>query len=173
MSDDNIVTFPGNEPEDDTEYVLVCMKCTNRTFNLYAGGKVTCAGCDVETILHGADEDDIERWRAVVGEPSDKSRVKAQDSNEVVSKQFNSIPLARAQTMKRIHEWDKDDTLVMLIAYCSTGEGRHWFDIVTEEQRAWVMEKFAALAESIKTMDISMPSSERIFPKREDADGAE
>lgn len=179
MSDDNIVTFDGNrgkgnqpQPEEQEEFILICTLCDNKTFNLYAGGKIKCGFCDVEVV--SADPRDHEAWRRVVGEvdPDTKEDIKDEgyDVKTTTQRHQMSTPgFARRKTMKLLADWEKDNKLVMLVGYNAAGEGRHWFNITNEPQREWVIEKFNMLFDTLKKMDITSAVSE-IIHLRPDTD---
>lgn len=179
MSDDkdNVVTFKGNQANDDDtyacghskheQYVLVCTECDNRTFNLFAGGKITCAFCDTEIKI--AEDDDIRKWREVVARPSPKDDIAPSNhADKVMSQNHMSDPSYASRFVASvINKWVDKQELVMLVGYKDTGEGRHWFDIRTEEQREWVLEKLTQLHDGLKEMDISMPLHQTIIPSEQ------
>ena len=173
MSDDNIVTFEGKKPEpakDEEEYIIVCTRCDNRTFNLYAGGRITCGFCDTDVV--SADDADTRAWARVVGDvdPARKDEIPDADlaTRTTTQRHHMSAPsFARKQTIKLLSEWERGDKLVMLVGYNAAGEGRHWFNIVNEPQREWVLEKFEMLHHTLTTMDITAAVSETINPRSE------
>lgn len=168
MSDDNVVTFRGNEKEADTkEYVMVCPQCDNRTFDLYAGGKITCAFCNVEVVA--ADADTHRAWTDTIGKPREGDDIHSGRGTEVTDTRMTDVALARRFTLKHFNNWDKADTMVMAIGYNNEGRGQHWFDINSEEQRAWVLEKFDALRKHIESVEIDMPTRQQITPEAEGA----
>lgn len=164
---DNVVTFEATSKEGKKapeEFILVCSRCENTTFKLYAGGKVECAYCegDVST----ADPEDHRKWRETMGEKKEGDEVQADRNSELTTTQKHreSPTYALRFVMKRVDGWADAGNMAMMISYNLQGEGQHWFDIATEEQREWVMEKFDALKETLKTMELGQALEQKIRP---------
>jgi len=119
-----------------------------------------------------ADDADTRAWARVVGDvdPARKDEIPDADlaTRTTTQRHHMSAPsFARKQTIKLLSEWERGDKLVMLVGYNAAGEGRHWFNIVNEPQREWVLEKFEMLHHTLTTMDITAAVSETINPRSE------
>lgn len=159
---DNVVTFEGKPPEE--EYILICNHCENTTFKLYAGGKIECAYCEVNVV--SAEPEDTRKWREVRGEKKEGDEVQPDRNSELRTTQthMESPTYALRFVMRRVDSWADDGNMAMLISYNREGMGQHWFDIATEEQREWVMEKFDALKDTLKSMELGQALEQKIRP---------
>jgi len=140
----------GHEP---TEFIYLCGNCDCRTFNLLASGTIICSSCD--TPVKTEDRND-ERWRQVIKtmEPQNPETITESDSGTLNVNMYADASLARRGTLKRIAQWEEGKELVMVGAYAVDGAGRHWFDVVTEDQRQWVLARLADLMAHVNSMKV-------------------
>lgn len=171
MSDDNIVTFGGNNSkatpkEDETQFVAVCLECRCRTFNCFADGTIKCSFCD--TPLHVGNHND-EQWRRVIpGLPADTSNIEDESSRTVTKNDMPDASMARRRTIKSLSDWSTSGHLCFVGGYNLSGEGRYWLDINTEEQRQWVLEKLAEMIHFVSDADIETTNELQIIPINKD-----
>lgn len=175
MSDDNVVTFRGNQKEeqDRTKYLFICGNCSCRTFNLMAGGGIECSFCDTEVLTGEAYADDERMWRKRIPDaPSKEVRDRIEQEDNVQQSDLPDDSIARRRVTKHINEWGDDNDLVLVGGYNSHGEGRWWMNIRTPEQRDWALEKIDEIVKWVQRANLETTNTLQITPV-EDNDGTD
>ncbi len=153
------------------EYVFICGDCHCRTFNLYAGGDIRCSFCETPVQVGEAHHSDDVQWRRTIPVlPEDTTKIGDEDDTVVSNNELPDASIARRRTIKTINDWDKDKQLVLVGGYNARGAGYWWFDITTEEQREWVIDKLKGILEYVEQGSIETSHTYELKPTDGQAD---
>lgn len=161
---DNVVTFGGNPKLQQSEgeegnkpeaerMLLVCVRCSCRTWNLMCDGTIECANCD-NTVSHDrTDPADLDWRRITQTAPSDPEVIAKlpDDGGTISSVSTGDTNFARTRVFKKTERWFKENKIAMLICYHEDGEGSSWFNSEDEEGVERFVEKLEDLIHNLKS----------------------
>ena len=130
----DVVNFPAKQ-----DRIWVC-RCGCSTFNLLDGGRAECAACGSWDVHEGAG------WSYDLGGRHDE--FDGQTFNDIHGN--GSVEFARA----RMRRDALRDDVRMIVLGREDGSIACWFDVTTEEQREWALEKMADAKAMLEGYDL-------------------
>jgi hypothetical protein len=158
MSDDNIVTFKGNQPapsQEDEKYVFICGHCDNQTFNLFSDGTIGCAFCEHVMCASCSDPEQHPNWVKAAGKlPDDRSTIPEPDPVKVSTHHFQDTSFAFKRVWRTLKGWMEKGEIMMLNAYNKDGAGESWFGIQDEDDRQLMLGRLDAITKHVEKCEI-------------------
>lgn len=125
--------------------VLVCKKCDCSTFQLRSDGQIECSMCD-EFVEPDTVHYDWMKLAPDTPEPG----AEVQEGGAVLNNCLPSATMARDRVTKRLLEWNKGKSTVLISVYNDDGAGMFWTGAETEDQREWIIRKLNEVIDTTK-----------------------
>lgn len=157
MSEDNVVTFRGNQPVEEApvekeELLFTCGQCDCRSWKLLSTGNIECANCGSYFNVHDTCEehtdDGIRGWRKVIATAPEETKDLPDEGDTVNVRCMPDETLASRAVFRDLERWLREGKLVFVGGYHEDGRGRWWLGAHNAEQRDWIVRKIGEISDN-------------------------
>lgn len=132
---DNVIPF--KQPE---LLIFVC-SCGCQSYRIQSDCTIECCNChDVKAFGEW-----VKHLPPVLSDPPERT-----SAGTLIVTAHGSEELAKRRVLRDIELWMRNDELMLLSAFNKSGGGKHWFNLKTEDDKEFLLNRLAEMYAQVK-----------------------